>query len=253
MKIIKIAIPIAIIAFLGAYFISPYAAASGFTDSLKSYDAQGASQYIDYPRVRQGIKDDMNAEIAQLTLDNAQDNPFAAAGAAFAGSIVTGLIDATITPAGLEKMLDRASKDPAKEEPRFEYETEYDGLDRFLITITHNAKGEALEDPLTLTFERNGLFDWKLVDVDLPLDGLQDNLAGRNDNAGGNEPDAPTPEPAPMTMSTPLQEEIVPENEQDYDDVGGYEQPGFFYDVDEEGRPVETDENGEPIPSEPPR
>ena len=59
MRILKITAGVAVIALAIAYIASPYAAASGFSSALANYDANEASEYIDYPSVRQKIKDDM--------------------------------------------------------------------------------------------------------------------------------------------------------------------------------------------------
>lgn len=234
MKTIKIVIAATIIALGAGYLGSPYLAASGFTDALKSYDAAEASEYIDYPSVRQGLKDDMNAEVARMVMEQGEDDPFAAAGAAFAGSLVGGMVDAMITPAGLEKILERAQRERSDEGADIGYETAHDGLDRFLVTLTTDAKGNPIEDPVTMVFDRDGLFGWKLTKIDLPLDALRDGMTG----TGDEDPD---------TSSAPVQEDQedqrAPQQEADEtptSDAGmDYEQPGFFYEVDENGDPVE--------------
>ena len=239
MKTIKIALVAAVIALGAGYLGSPYLAASGFTDALKSYDAAEASEYIDYPSVRQGIKDDMNAEVARMVMEQGEDDPFAAAGAAFAGSLVSGMVDAMITPAGLEKILERAERERSEEANDIGYETSYDGLDRFLVTLTTDAKGNPIEDPVTMVFDRDGLFSWKLTKVDLPLDTLRDGMTGKDEQepetsdlrAPGDREDRRAPQQEPG--QTPASDEGM-----------DYEQPGFFYEVDEEGNPVEDIQPG---------
>lgn len=176
MKILKITAVVAIIALAIAYIASPYAAASGFSNALANYDANEASEYIDYPSVRQKIKDDMNAEIASMAIEES-DNPFAAAGAAFAGGLMTQMIDGFVTPAGLEKALAKAQKEQGGNTSKLDYETEYAGMNRFLVRLTQKANGEQAEDPLVLVFERQGLFSWKLIEVDLPFEEFRNGMA----------------------------------------------------------------------------
>jgi len=231
MRILKITAIVAALSFVGAYAASPYTAASGFTGALEEYDAQAASEYIDYPSVRQGVKDDMNAEIAQMTLDSDGD-PFAVAGAAFAGSLVSGMIDGFISPSGLEKILERAESKKSENFMKVGYETQYDGIDRFLVRIVRNVEGREIANPLVLTFERRGLFSWKLVKIDLPFDEFRKSLSG-SDNPEADE--------SPTFRDIPSQFESMPEESLDEDIrmAEDYEQPGFFYDVDEDGNPIE--------------
>lgn len=175
MRILKITSGVVIIALTIAYIVSPYAAASSFSNALANYDANEASEYIDYPSVRQKIKDDMNAEIASMAIEE-NDNPFAAAGAAFAGGFMTQMIDGFVTPAGLEKALAEAEKDQNGNMSKLDYETKYASMNRFLVRLTQKANGEQAEDPLILVFERQGLFSWKLIEVDLPFEELRSGM-----------------------------------------------------------------------------
>lgn len=239
MKTIKIALAAALIVLSAGYVGSPYLAASGFTDALKSYDAAEASEYIDYPSVRQGIKDDMNAEVARMVMEQGEDDPFAAAGAAFAGSLVGGMVDAMITPAGLEKILERAERERSEEAIDIGYETFYDSLNRFHVTLTTDAKGNPIEDPVTMVFDRDGLFSWKLTKVDLPLDALRDGVTGKDEEEPKTS-DLRTPENREERHASRQEPDRTPASDEGMD----YEQPGFFYEVDEEGNPVEDVQSG---------
>lgn len=242
MKTIKIALAAVLIALSAGYLGSPYLAASGFTEALKSYDAAEASEYIDYPSVRQGIKDDMNAEVARMVMEQGEDDPFAAAGAAFAGSLVGGMVDAMITPAGLEKILERAEQERSEEANDIGYKTFYDSLNRFHVTLTTDAKGNPIEKPVTMVFDRDGLFSWKLTKVDLPLDTLRDGMSGQDRNAEATRSQTrQAPERDPEARRGVAEEQTAdPTSNEGMD----YEQPGFFFEVDEDGNPLEDAEPG---------
>lgn len=256
MKTLKMAVPILLVAVAALYLGSPYLSASGFSSAMKEYNAAEASEYIDYTRVRQGLKDDLSAEIAEIAMQESEDNPFAAAGAAFAGTLVNGMIDKTVTPAGLEKMLSNAEKSKSSEEPKIEYDTEYDGLNRFLVTMTQKADGRKIEDPITLVFERQGLFDWKMVEVDLPMESLKQNMWGQ-----AQKRKAPSPKTVPVPTRQENSDQQNPKETQErqaktiekdeLEVIQKNEQPGFFYEVDEDGNPVSVDSEGNPIPSRP--
>jgi len=91
----------ALIVFLVAVYVAyPYFALYRLGEALRAQDLDAVEGKVDWPRVRQGIKEDVNAALlARFKPDDA--NPLAGLGVALAGKLAGPVVDATVTPAGL--------------------------------------------------------------------------------------------------------------------------------------------------------
>lgn len=140
---------------LGGYLVlSPYFALRGLQAAIERQDAAALERYVDFPRVRENLEADLNAAMAK-ELEKAQDDPFAALGLLFAGSLIQALVDALLTPEGLASL--GTGKDPGEaslEEVR-QWRLKRQGLSR--VFVHHR------DDPQTgLVMERQGL-RWRVV------------------------------------------------------------------------------------------
>jgi hypothetical protein len=90
-----------LLVFLVAVYVAyPYFALYRLGEVLRTQDADAVESKVDWPRVRQGIKDDVNAALlAKVNPDDA--NPLAGLGVALAGKLASPVVDATVTPSGL--------------------------------------------------------------------------------------------------------------------------------------------------------
>ncbi len=142
---------------LGGYLVlSPYWALKGLQAAIERRDAAALEQYVDFPRVRESLKADLNAAMVK-ELEKAQDDPFMALGMIFAGGLVQALVDALLTPEGLASL--GTGKDPGQaslEEVR-QWRLKLQGLSRAYV---HHK-----DDPQTgLVMERQGL-RWRVVRI----------------------------------------------------------------------------------------
>jgi hypothetical protein len=82
------------------YVAYPYFALYRLGEALRVQDLDAVEGKVDWTRVRQGIKDDVNAALlAKIKPDDT--NPLAGLGVALAGTLASPVVDATVTPAGL--------------------------------------------------------------------------------------------------------------------------------------------------------
>jgi hypothetical protein len=89
-----------IVALAALYVAYPYFALYRLGEALRMQDLDAVGDKVDWPRVRQGVKDDVNAAVlAKVKPDDA--NPLAGLGVALAGTLASPVVDATVTPAGL--------------------------------------------------------------------------------------------------------------------------------------------------------
>jgi hypothetical protein len=91
----------AFLVFLTAVYVAyPYFALYRLGEALRTQDVEAIDGKVDWTRVRQGIKDDVNAALLdKVRPDDA--NPLAGLGVALAGKLASPVVDAAVTPAGL--------------------------------------------------------------------------------------------------------------------------------------------------------
>lgn len=163
----------------GAYFFAtPYITVHQMKSAAEDRDGEALAEYIDFPSVRQSLKDQMNAMVmGELSNDEMKDNPMSALGAAFAGVMVDKMVESFVTPAGITKLM--AGEKPAGDEPAQTEETasteapaskpfsdvsmSYESFSKFVV----KAKGDA-DDSGKFVFRRDGL-GWKMTDIIVPL------------------------------------------------------------------------------------
>ena len=183
---IKIRLSLAIIAMLamfgGAYiYATPYIAASGLQSAIESGDKHEISDFVDFPALRESVKNQLNLHLTKSMAEKLEGNPFAALGGVLALGAINLFVDNAITPEGVAAMYRHGkfptpegistpeenstseeqgnAADTGKQEPK--YRLMYESLNRFAITLEKNGK------TATFMLKRNGLFEaWKLVDID---------------------------------------------------------------------------------------
>lgn len=108
-----------LLVFLGmAYvFALPYITVYQIRQAVESRDSVALSEHIDFPSVRQSLKDQLNATLmGKMQSDDTKNNPFAALGMALAGPLVDKMLDVYITPAGVAQLL--AGENPSLKNAR---------------------------------------------------------------------------------------------------------------------------------------
>lgn len=168
---------------------APYLTVYQMKSAAENHAGAALAEYIEFPSVRQSLKDQMNAAFAtQMAKDEKiQDNPFAAIGAAFAGAVVEKMVDAYVTPSGITELMagEKFSQEKDHGTPDAEKSTRelfsdasmsYESLDKFVVKINNESGYES-----QFVLRRRGM-SWKLTEVMIPLAALA--------------PPAPAPKPA---------------------------------------------------------
>ncbi|MFT4911954.1 MAG: hypothetical protein ACI9YM_000527 [Brevundimonas sp.] len=170
----------AVAAFLVAYFASPVLAVRGLTEAARAGDEAALRERVDFPEFRASLKEELNAELmVRMRADPRSDNPvLSGLGMLLAPSLVSGAVDAFVTPQAIAAMV-RSAKAPdpvARPGPVAPAEATESGrdtvhqswayrdLDTFAVTLTND---EHPDQHLALLMERRGLFSWKLAGIDL--------------------------------------------------------------------------------------
>lgn len=168
-----ILIALVVLACVGYFVASPYLAVHRLQADLQSGDQIRLEDDVDFPAVRENIKDQLNAVMTKKLSDNAgdlQNNPFASLAGLFASKLVDAMVDSFVTPAGLSKLMEGVT-DPNKasqpgRKPLDKAALGFDGLSRFKMDIQGD-DGKHID----MYLYRSGL-SWRLSRIVLPLDGL---------------------------------------------------------------------------------
>lgn len=165
-----------LVALLVAAFLSlPYISLWQMQKAVKAYDEKALAQHVNFPSVRQSLKNQIQASFEKELGAEAKDNPFAALGMAFGGMVINKMLEAYVTPEGLSQLMlgqDPETPRPAKiygkteqQQPLKNAKLEYVSLSEFNVTVSQKQSDESI----TFILRREG-FSWQLSEVLLPID-----------------------------------------------------------------------------------
>jgi hypothetical protein len=162
---------------VAVYFIgSPYLTVHQMRSAAQNRDGEALSEYIEFPSVRQSLKDQINAAFAkEMSKKDMKHNSLAAVDAAFASVLVDKIVEAYVNPAAITQMMagERPKKNdggPSASAPTSDKSTahrpfsdvsmSYESLNKFVVTVT----GDPKEQAVRFILRRRGI-GWKLTDI----------------------------------------------------------------------------------------
>lgn len=179
----------------GWYLASPPLAMKGLRDAAVAGDEAELDARIDFPSVREGLKEDLLAQMASEMAASGENDGMEAFGAALGMAFVGPMIDGMVTPEFIGRTVRegrmagpgnvgaqepvRAPTDASTAGSRtgegagdddgreIEWEIERDGLSYFRAIPQIDGGSEGAGEPPALVFERDGL-SWRLVRIELP-------------------------------------------------------------------------------------
>ena len=178
MRKLIVAAAIVVTGLLAAYLASPY----WTLHQIRSASAEGqgdrVAAYVNFPAVRESLKSQFSSALNKRIDSRAKDSPLSSVGQAFAAQMMSGMVDAMITPESganmirsgkaprtpLEMRIDRPTVGKTeRREPRVR--RGYEGLNTFQAALVDP---DTNEDMLTAVLSREGMFTWKLTAITLP-------------------------------------------------------------------------------------
>lgn len=182
-RAVIVAAALILLSAVAGYIGSPYYTANQLRMAARNADKQRLEQLVDFPQVREHFKTQLNGEMDRRASASSSDNPLAGIGAklvsAFSGPLIDRLVTADNIAAAIEsgraakanRAAARASSGedeppPQPHERRLLIKTRYQDLDHFLLTIRDRRDPDTAGVALTMT--RNGLFSWRVTQIDLP-------------------------------------------------------------------------------------
>lgn len=175
-KTVKAIIAAGALAVAALWAAAPVFAAQGLVRAARTGDQAALRRLVDFPAFRQSLKDELNAHLVAEMRDRAGgDSALSGLGMLLAPTVVSGAVDAFITPQAISAMV-RTGEAPKpstvlKEEPpqtdrsKVKLGYGYRDLNTFAVTLT---RADRPDEPVVLLMERRGVVDWKLAGIDLP-------------------------------------------------------------------------------------
>lgn len=177
-KVVFASAVVAIAAIAGYYYASPWITLNNLRSDAMAGKADKMSEYVDFPSLRESLKSQIQAVMmGSLSKPELKDNPFSGLAMVMAGSIVEGLVNTMASPNGIVNMVQgkdlregvaaqpsASASGPDSPAPTkaFNGSVNYDGLSRVIV------KGkDAKPDAPYIVMKREGLFSWKVVDIQL--------------------------------------------------------------------------------------
>jgi hypothetical protein len=160
---------------VGVFVLSPWWSLAGLARAAITADKQRLALYVDFPRVRENLRAQFNAQMAASMAEEMQDNPFAALGTLIGSAVVDKAVEAFVTADGFAHLMQEAMRDNRADTEPTPSQAEvalrlYDkvGLEWLsLSAIKVWLLDENGQTATTLLLERSGL-TWRVVDIELP-------------------------------------------------------------------------------------
>ena len=150
----------------GWLWVSPLGAMHALKLSAQAGDREALAQEVDFPAVRQSLKDQLNAALLR---GGDHSGGLGAIGALFVAAIGDRVVDAVISPDGISTLVDAGKlRKPGQDDDhgtRAHWVITRQVLNRFTAQPVRGTD----DRPPTLVFTRTGL-SWRLTDIVLPMD-----------------------------------------------------------------------------------
>lgn len=172
---------------LAAYlYYSPVMAMRSMQRAIERGDAAALADYVDFPALRENLKNTFTAKLMAGDGKDKQDGMNALV-AAFGSLVIGKMVDMMITPEGLAQMMrgekpnkDRTAAKAGQKKPgrakvptepattgkqEVERDWRYESWNRVVVSAKEKGSDEG---PVGLVLQRQGLAAWKLVGIRLP-------------------------------------------------------------------------------------
>ena len=165
---------LAAVLFAAALYFSPHWAIYRMRAALQSRDATAFSSYVDFPALKESFKGQLLIKLDRV-MDTAEmkDNPFAGLGQLIGAGLVSQMVETFVSPAGImvmmqqgQPLVERPGQSP-RPMPREGMKPPAYALNYVdWSTVAVQAKSG---EPGKFILKRDGLLQWKLSAVEIPL------------------------------------------------------------------------------------
>lgn len=142
---------------------SPYLFLRSLQAAILHGDRVRLERLVDFPRLREGLKAQLQAKLLQETQKEAETNPFAGLAYLFVAGLVDPLVDAFVSPEGFAALGTGAHPGEAPKEEVQKWRIRYQGFQTAYLYHPQDPQSR-------LYLERQGLWGWRVVRMEIPLD-----------------------------------------------------------------------------------
>ena len=158
----------------GYWYYSPYLVLKSMREAAQRKDADAFNERVDYPKVRENLKGQMSAMMAEKA--GGSENGFAAFGAMLGMALANQMVEALVRPevvmramqSGEMKQKSAPTNQNAQTESGqkpVEWALERKNLNK--VIAYRQEPGKQTDKDVGMVFERNGFADWKLTEIRL--------------------------------------------------------------------------------------
>ena len=158
-------------------YASPYLVLNSIKNAAQQGDADKLSGYIDFPSVKQSMKDQVKAAMVEELAASDEQDGFEALGTMLAAAMIDPLIDGLVTPDGVALMLqgqkldfdlnnDTPEDKPKAKNEDVDYKAGYLSFNRFKVQIID---ADDPNESLDVIMHRDWL-SWKVTRINFSLD-----------------------------------------------------------------------------------
>ena len=158
-------------------YVSPYLVLNNIKNAAEQGDADKLSGYIDFPSVKQSMKDQVKAAMVKELASSKEQDGFEALGTMLGAAMIDPLIDGLVTPDGVALMLQGQKLDfdlnndthedkPKSKNEDIDYKAGYLSFNRFKVQVI------GADDPnesIDVIMHRDWL-SWKVTSINFSLD-----------------------------------------------------------------------------------
>jgi len=168
-------IVLVLVAVIGYAAAGPYLAIADIKTGIAEKDAEKLREDVDFPLLRQNLKEQLKAAALKTAAKELQNNPLGALAAGLATTLVDRVVDSFVTPSGLASIMEGHEPSensagnkgnvsrPKKDDLFRNANYSYDSFSQFSVWVP-NDRGEQFR----FILERRHL-SWKLVNLVLPI------------------------------------------------------------------------------------
>lgn len=178
-------VALSVAAVAGYWYWSPFLALNSMKSAAQKRDADEFNQYVDYPKLRESLKGQFNARLADVMGKSSGGTGMEQAGAALGAmlglAMVDRMIDAMVRPEMVMRAMSEAklqnpastahgSASDAQDKTRdLTWTIERKGSDRVIAYGNRQAQDPG-EPRAGFVFDRTGFASWKLTEIRLPAE-----------------------------------------------------------------------------------
>jgi hypothetical protein len=167
----------------GYWYWSPYIAIHQMQSAAKSADADAFNDKVDYPKLRESLKGQFSALVAEkLGSSSDAGNAFSALGNMLGLAMADKMVDAMVRPETVMRAMQNGqfrpgqkapaadagsgSQSPAQKEEKPKWSYDRKSVDKLIAFAEDSSKGD--DKRVGLVLERSGFANWKLTEIRMP-------------------------------------------------------------------------------------